>query len=139
MAGVRTSNIHICFLKKQPGAFLEQLDSQQGRNMTQNGISFVPAVCQNTLILSESLLSNWLILFYIFLQTTVMHLLPLRVTGQLLQAQSICQAVLFLAVMNFYHSCLKTSVLNVQNKVVLNPLGTLELFYKLNSFYRLNL
>jgi hypothetical protein len=46
------------FLKKQPSASLEQLDSQQGQYMTQNGQSFVLGVCQNKLILSESLLSN---------------------------------------------------------------------------------
>ena len=85
--------------------------------MTQNGISFALAVCQNKLNV-----------FYIFLKTTVIHFLPLRVIGQLLQAQPISHAVLLLAVMSFYHSCLKTSVLNVQNTVVLNPLGTLELF-----------
>jgi hypothetical protein len=46
------------FLKKQPSASLEQLDSQQGQNMTQNGQSFVLGICQNKLILSVSLLSN---------------------------------------------------------------------------------
>jgi hypothetical protein len=40
------------FLKKQPYASLEQLDSQQGQYMTQNGQSFVLGVCQNKLILS---------------------------------------------------------------------------------------
>jgi hypothetical protein len=39
-------------------ASLEQLDSQQGQYMTQNGQSFVLGVCQNKLILSVSLLSN---------------------------------------------------------------------------------
>jgi hypothetical protein len=46
------------FLKKQPSASLEQLNSQQGQNMTQNGQSFVLGICQNKLILSVSLLSN---------------------------------------------------------------------------------
>ena len=46
------------FLKKQESAFLEQLDSQQGQYMTQNGQSYVLDVCQNKLILSVSLLSN---------------------------------------------------------------------------------
>ena len=46
------------FLKKQPSASLEQLDRQQGQYMTQNGQAFVLGVCQNTLILSVSLLSN---------------------------------------------------------------------------------
>jgi hypothetical protein len=46
------------FLKKQPIISLEQLDSQQGQYMTQNGQSFVLDVCLNKLILSISLLSN---------------------------------------------------------------------------------
>jgi Na+-transporting NADH:ubiquinone oxidoreductase subunit NqrC len=39
------------FLKKQPSASLEQIDSQQGQYMTQNGQSFVLGVCQNNFVL----------------------------------------------------------------------------------------
>ena len=111
------------FLKMQPSAFLEQLDSQQGQYMTQNGQSFVLGVCQNKLILSVSLLSNYLNYFCTFLKTKVIHLLPLRVTGQLLQGQSISQAVLILVVMSFYHSCLKTVALTSETETFGTPLG----------------
>jgi hypothetical protein len=40
------------FLKEQPSASLEQLDSQQGQYMNQNCQSFVLGVCLNKLILS---------------------------------------------------------------------------------------
>jgi hypothetical protein len=39
------------FLKKQPSASLEQIDSQQWQYMTQNGQSFVLGVCQNNFVL----------------------------------------------------------------------------------------
>jgi hypothetical protein len=57
---VRRQSDREAFLKKQPSASLEQLDSQQGQYMTQNCQSFVLGVCQNKLILSVSLLSNTL-------------------------------------------------------------------------------
>jgi hypothetical protein len=62
------------------------------------------------------------------LKTNVIHLLPLRVTGQLLQGQSIFQAVLILVVMSFYYSCFKKFVLNVRNIDAWYPLGTWQLF-----------
>jgi hypothetical protein len=96
------------FLKKQPSASLEQLDSQQGQYMTQNGQSFVLGVCQN----KDKGYTPSTIKGYRSAIARTIHLSGGPDFGS----------------DEFYHSCLKTFVLNVRNRDIWYPHGTWELF-----------
>jgi hypothetical protein len=96
------------FLKKQPSASLEQLDSQQGQYMTQNGQSFVLGVCQN----KDKGYTPSTIKGYRSAIARTIHLSGGADFGS----------------DEFYHSCLKTFVLNVRNRDIWYPHGTWELF-----------
>jgi hypothetical protein len=128
------------FLKKQPSASLEQLDIQQGQYDSK--WSIFCSWCLSKQIDPLSITAQQLAEFFLYLlKTNVIHLLPLRVTGQLLQGQSISQAVLILVVMSFYRSCLKTVVLNVRNRRLVPAwdLGIVLKTLQLSSFEPLDI